>query len=234
MTFLAMLNDAKARCAVTSADLDSNFRTWLNQAQQNITTRYSWPFLEKEGTVTTASSTETYDLPTDLAFVYMVRDTTNVQKLDFITLREFFLSFPYPTATGVPRFYRLPGYSQSVATTAAVPQVSFYPIPGGTYTLKVLYYRRLSDLVADGDISPIPAEYHELLVNYACSAFFARQGDSRTVTHRDAYESMLLDLVEQYSGQPLDRQDVLHSTDDSILPNRFIRFPSTFGPQNRY
>lgn len=229
MTFGDQQTDTKIRCAISNdSSLDSSIRQWLNLAQQTITRRFIWPFLETEGTLTTTSGTETYSLASDVLFLYLMRDTTNDQKLSYISLSEFYRTVPDPSATGVPTLYRLPGNSQSTVSSNPTPQVALYPIPGGAYTIKYPYYKQLSDLSNTTDISQIPIPYHELMVDYACSIYFERQGDTRAVAHMDRFENGLKDMSGQLGALPIDRINVLGSS-DSLKGLPVVRFPSSFG-----
>lgn len=228
MTFNQILVDAKSRTAYPDGTLDVAWKNWINLAQQNICVRYLWPFLITEQTITTVNGTETYALNSDTLGIVDVRDTTNNRRLKYVDIAEFFSSVPNPTATGTPYLYRLPGNTQATSGSVPTPQISFYSIPGGAYTIKIPYFQQLPDLVKDGDISRIPSQFHELLVNYAVAKYFFREGDPRTVTANDAYESMLMDMVSQLNAQPVDRIHVLGSLDDVIRP-ALVRFPPSFG-----
>lgn len=226
-----MLIDVKARCARESdSSLDSNFRTWLNQGQNNVQTRYIWPFLEAEGTVTTVASTENYDLPTNLRYLHLVRDTSSSRILDFVSISDFYRSIPNPTATGNPYAYRLPGNTQDTSTDNPVAQIAFYPIPDAAYTLKIPYYRFLASMVNPNDTSAIPIEFHELMVHYAAKIYWSREGDARANSANDDYENMLTDMVKQYGAQPVDRMDVLGSSDGGGMPT--AQLPPSFGRLN--
>jgi hypothetical protein len=184
--------------------------------------------LQTEGTLNTVDGTETYSLAPDMSYLYLVRDVTSNGILNYITFTDFYRRYPNPTAGGAPTLFRILGNAQTASNAAPLWQISFYPIPGDVYELKYPYYRRLVDMVNNTDISAIPPEYHELMVNYAASIYFESKGDPRAVSHNDRFESGLVDMAERLSGQPVDKLQWVgqDSGDSGTFP--FLRFPSNF------
>ncbi len=227
-TFLQLFTDLKGRCSLTDdSTYDTLLKQWLNAGQKAITRRYIWPFLQTEGTITTVASTETYSLASDVSYIYLLRNITSNRILTFISFSEFYHAYPNPTGTGSPTLFRLSGNSQTAISAVPLWQVSLYPIPGDVYSIKYPYYRKLVDLSADSDISAIPDEYHELMVNYAASIYFESKGDSRAISQNDRFESGLTDMAERLSGQPVDRIEYAgQDSQGSTFP--FLRFPSSF------
>lgn len=227
MTFVQMLDDVKARCAITDSNLDGQIRQWLNLAQQNIITRYTWQFLFQEDSISTVAAQDTYSLGTDVMHIYMLRDTTNNRRISYATNLDFFKAVPNPVSTGAPYTFRIIGSRQAAVNTVASIQVVLYPIPDAVYTVYYSYYMRVNDLSASSDISLIPVQFHELLVHYACKAYYSREGDPRAVSHQDEFESMLKNMVSQLAVTPVDRIDTLgRQGSNNTL---FLPFPSHFG-----
>lgn len=227
MTLGSLLTNLKGRCGLQNdSTFDTLLRSWINDGQRNITTRFLWPFLNQSETVTTSDGTDAYQLTAD-CLVYDVRDTTNVFTLRFLPDIEFDRMYVQQTQTGVPRFYRLFGQTKVSDSTAAVPNLQLYPIPGGTYSLTVKSYKRLADMTDSAQISEVPEAYHELMIHYAANIYFSSRGDNRAVEHFDQYENKLADMVQQLGGMPTDRIDVVRSTDYMAEDTR-VRFPYNF------
>lgn len=231
MTFAQLFTNTKARCGlINDSTFDTYLKLWINDGQRNVVTRFLWPFLQQQETVTTIASTDTYNLAAD-CLVYDVRDVTNVFRLKFLKDLDFDGYFVQQTESGIPRFYRLFGQTQSSVSAAPVPNLQLYPIPAGIYSLTVKSYKRLADLSNDTDISQIPVVYHEMLVNYAANIFFSSRGDTRATEQFDMYENKLADMVAQLGGMPTDSIDVVRSTEDSD-GSPIVRMPANFGTMN--
>lgn len=231
-TFSALVTSVKNRCSIGDSTFDVAIKQNINFGQQNFSTRYMWDFLKKVETVTTASGTDTYSLAAE-CIVYDVRDTTNSLPLKFIKEMDLDKYDPLQTQTGAPYFYLTAGQSQASASAVPLQQIRLFPIPGGTYTILVRSYKRLSDLVNDTDISLIPPAFHELLVNYAANIHFSSQGDSRAQEQLDLYENGLLSAVEQLGAIPVDELLVVKSLDDTSKRGMgFVRFPAAFGMED--
>lgn len=231
MTFAQLFINTKARCGlINDPAYDIYLKLWLNDGQRNVVNRFLWPFLQQQETVTTVASTTLYNLSAD-CLVYDVRDTTNTFRLKFLKDLDFDAYFVQQLESGIPRFYRLFGQTQASTTTPPVPNLQLYPIPAGAYNLTVKSYKRLTDLVNDGDISQIPQTYHEMLINYASNIFFSSRGDVRATEQFDLYENKLSDMVVQLGGMPTDNIDVVRSLDQNE-GDTFVRFPSNFGTMN--
>lgn len=228
MTFAQMLTNVKGRCSIQQeTQFDSLIRTWLNDAQRNLSTRFLWDFLMDYQDLTTVSGTEEYVL-SQPCLVYDVTDRTNFVALRFVRQMEFDRYNPQAAAQGVSYFYRMAGQSKSGASSVALPKLQLYPVPGGTYTVRVRYYRRPADMAADTDVSEFPDVFHEGIVNYACSTYLDGRNDSRAVGKMDLYENQLMDLVAQFQAVPADEIDVLRGTDDQPSLG-IVQLPPQFG-----
>lgn len=212
----------------SSGTVRDMFKEWINEGQQDIATRYLWPFLEKStpGAITTAADDDTYSLASDVAVLYDLYDTTNYRKLRYITNADFDKLYPNPSATGAPYLYRLLGESETLK------QVVLYPIPAGAYTLRYKYYKRLSDLSEPDEESGIPSQYHRLLKWYALKMFWLKEGDSRYTTADREYENGLVSMVEELGGAPVDHFTILESVADLRDGPPVPQLPSTFERYN--
>ena len=173
------------------------------------------------------AGTEEYVL-SQPCLIYDVTDKTNFVPLRFVRQMEFDRYNPQALAQGIPYSYRMEGQSKPLSSSVAVPKLQFYPIPGGTYTVRVRYYRRPADMVADSDVSEFPDVFHEGMVNYACSIYLDGRNDTRAVGKMDLYENQLIDLVSQFEAVPADMIDVLRSSDDTPALG-IVQLPPQFG-----
>lgn len=227
MTYDQMLNNVKARCSIKNESVwDADIRQYLNDAQQEISSRYFWPFLLSEETVTTVASTATYALAAPCT-VLNVRDTANRLSLRWVDTLDFDRFFPGDTSEGAPSFYRIEGQDKDSASVSGTPSLVLYPVPAAAYTLKVREYLDLSNLNAGTDVSAVPPRFHLALVYYACSAFHESRGDARARANTDRFDAMLISMVEQLGAQPLDAVEVLRSEDERSEPS-LLRYPPSY------
>lgn len=132
---------------------------FINDAQREILNSRRWVFMEREGSVTTTSgSTSLTSVPTTMQAPISMRvysPTGNAIILPYVEYEDFDVELPNPTVAG------------STAPSAwyvfdLVPYV--YPTANGTYTLKLKYIKKPTELSNDTDVPEIPEEFSELLV----------------------------------------------------------------------
>lgn len=227
MNYLQLLNNVKARCSINQeSQFDADIRMFLNDGQREISSRYTWRFLQAEETITTVAGTADYALANS-CLVMNVRDTTNGVSLNPLDTLDFDRYYPLQTATGVARYYRLFGEDQADGSSGGTPVISFYPVPGGTYVLKVREYLDIPDMSADTDVSPIPVRYHGALVHYAAAAHFSSRGDARSAEHEARFENALASMAEQLAAEPADMIHVLRSENTRHDP-RLLQYSASY------
>ena len=155
-----LVNDAKNRII-----------DYINEAIQELNIMTNWDILKDQGTITLATSTDTYTLASDAdvtrivgerfyidsddAFVYKVRNDQLFQK-------EVILN-----NTGLPLVY-VPWRKNS----SQVDQIKVDPVPTSSENGKTMtywYHRELSDLSADSDTTPM----QETIIRHIAKAKYA-------------------------------------------------------------
>lgn len=141
-----------------SAAQSTSIQRWVNDAYASLWNTDEWIF--KYGRVSnltvTAGSTTLSGLPTDFGICLgLWRD--DGLPLSYRAPRDFFNIYAGSTTAGSPQFFTI--VNQAI-TVEPIPDTSV-----STYSM--VYEKRLTPLVADGDIPAIPSMHHYLLVTGA-------------------------------------------------------------------
>ena len=135
-------------------DLTAHAQDEIKTSIAHYEKRRFW-FVEGRATASTTSGTEYYALPTD----FLDEDIISIQvnnwtypliKRTWGTIEDWFVQSN--TFLGYPTDFAL--YQE---------QIRLYPIPNGTYTLTISYYKQLDSLSADGDTNAWMVEGEELI-----------------------------------------------------------------------
>lgn len=180
----------------TSAAGLVRIKRYINWGQQDLASRKNGEFLRDSSTLSLAAGTEEYALPATVDKLFALRDTTNnkyITRIDYKTLIE---NYPDPSeTTGLPQYW----YNTGLDATGNV-KIKFYPVPDSVATINYDYYKRLTDLSADGSTPIIPARYHQLLVDFALWHWFEKEQDPQANYYATKYENgiekMLADVPE--------------------------------------
>lgn len=161
MTFQQMLSDLRSRIGDLAPDkyTDAELKSWLNLGQQNVAFRLdniSSVWFGKTSEIPLVAGTSEYDLPVDVRKIMRVTiNNVQAQPVDVTKLGALATNVHYTPSATQP-FYHQWG-----------KKITVFPTPTAAGTAKLWYFKRLSDLVNDGDVSEIPMEYHSLVVLYA-------------------------------------------------------------------
>jgi len=128
--------------------LNAGYLDWVCQA-------YDWPFLQMPPIViATGIGVSNVVLPSDVGHIMTVKNLDNGQKLSAMERTEFERVVNDPTEGGLPIYYVMTGLD--VVTVWRVPNI---PV-----NLRVVYARKLPELVNAGDVPLIPASLHYAIV----------------------------------------------------------------------
>lgn len=152
---------------VLSFQFSENYREltkrWLNTAQRKVVQQSEFRTQEEAKAFTTTASDGTLELPADFCRWIDFYDTglnwplTPLEKAEYDALEA---------SRGRPSAYTVVG-----------DQITLWPTPDAAYPLSLRYWRLPQDMVADGDEPEIPAQYHEVLVDYALMKCYRREND---------------------------------------------------------
>lgn len=144
----------------------------LNAALQEYATEADWPWLQSEVTVTSASGTATYALPTRYARTLYVIDSSGQYELEYRPPRPL---ATYEGETDRPRFY-----------SGLVGTLKLVPTPNGVYSYRHGYVVSEAEFSADGDVALLPDAYADWLVTIAARKVAVRRKDPELKSMLDA------------------------------------------------
>lgn len=137
-----LLTQVKDLCLLSSSDTsqDTALIRHMNQVQQQIyLARGSWRDLQASTTISTVASTAYVAVPSDMALLYTIRQTSSSPygKLAYLDPQRFHEVVPQPTmySEGKPTYYSWWG-----------DRLYLYPIPDAVYTLTAYYYKRPTNM----------------------------------------------------------------------------------------
>lgn len=256
----------------------------INEVNQAIISMKDWRFLDKERTVASVASQQSYQLPVDygrlLGFWVVVGGVTyyptevndmeywqslNSTSVSSNTTSHFYIIedaiylYPIPSSTAVTLhlFYKQKAKIMSASdyTTGTLSSTvnsrtvtgsgttwtsamagryidiagRFYEISTASSTSITLVKYALDTTSAAtytlGDISPIPSDFHDLLLLGSIASYYDFKGDKNT--YRTEYEKRLLMLKNQYGGGQKTSTQVLRRVNRSRVslnnPNDYPR-----------
>lgn len=123
---------------------------------------------------------------------------------------DFLLPLYFETGT-------VTNYIMSVPNSSGTQQFSLFRSPDSVINLMVRGYKALSDLSADGDLSLIPVQWHDALINIGAFYGFTGLDDTRAKLELDAGELRILDMKNNYAHDP-GRHRVMASADNQTSP----------------
>lgn len=148
------------------------------------------------------------------------------------TTKEYFQSFnPGFLSTGTPRLYCTAGID-SVAGTGT-PQFVLWPCADAVINLRIDYFTVATDMVADADISVIPAKWHTtLLIEGAKAQAFSFLDDSRKNDSINLFNVMIEEMKTEYDNS-LHRHRVMTASDNQPVGGNLGYMPLPFNyPRN--
>jgi len=135
---------------------------------------------------------------------------------------DFFLPLYYDA--GVPYYYIM-----SSPTSTGTPQFSFISSPSSVINIMIRGVKVLTDMSADSDISIIPAQWHDAIINIAAFYGFQSLDDDRSSSELQVGESRISDMAKVYSHD-LGRHRVMQPIDNDSNFGLQWALPSNFGP----
>lgn len=185
MTFLQMQQEVArhARMQMDNSNHISNLKFWINRAQEDVQGAHSWWFLSYEFELSFVEGQRVYPFPdTD-----MDATTADLESIDVESMRTKSspIGFVWPSqldqnnrswtdsslaGTGSPEWW-----------TTVRERIVFSHFPSATFVTNnpKAYFRgwaRMPDLVNDGDISLVPKQFRNVIVQGAKWRAYERQG----------------------------------------------------------
>ncbi len=175
-------------------------------------------FRVRSTTITTASGTAAYALPTDFASPqrFLLKLQNSDVSVDKWTDQEWYLR-DTTVANGQPTNYRI-----IYDSTTKKYQIEFYPTPDGVYSFVFPYYAMAPTLVA-GDALPLPANFVDAVEALAyLKAYLEYNRDgmfSGRIKQAQASASRILSglLGQDRASTTQENPDVYRDADDTYL-----------------
>lgn len=166
-----------------------------------------------------------YSLPSDTYAVASLRQADSPVKLRWMSYQYLDQIDPANDSTDDPYAYIPMGMDPN-----GYPQVMFYPPEESATVFNLRYYRQLTDLSADGDVSLIPAADHEILIYGALARGFEYLDDDQNEQkNMMKYERRLKKMKNRYLSGP-DQAIVIGSNQFPVTGDidlRFLQLPVT-------
>lgn len=145
------------------------------------------------------------------------------------TTPEYFQSFnPGFLSSGTPRLYCIAGLDSS-----GYPQFRLWPLPDAVINLRIDYLKVATDLVADADVSVIPAKWHTtVLLEGAKAQAFSFLDDTRYSNSVTLFNNMIEEMKVEYDIG-LHRHRVMTAIDNQPMGGNLGYMPLPFNyPRN--
>jgi hypothetical protein len=204
MTFLEMQQEVArdARMQMDNATHVANIKFWLNRGQEDVGAAHSWWFLSHEFEQTLTAADRSYAFPNtdvdsataDLESIDIESMRTSASPLTFVWPSQLDRDDPNWTdsalaGTGSPRWWTVVRETIMLSHFPSTTFVTSYP---------KLYFRgfvRMADLSANTDVSVIPLQYHQVMVQGAKWRAYERQGVDDWRVARELFKDMLNDMI---------------------------------------
>lgn len=160
---------------------------WDDEGDVNVTTT----------AITTTGGTQEYNLPVDFLYTKqgMVYDSSDHTELYLVDYGDSYYRGSTTQTEEPTNFYIIGSYSKTTSgatTTTTYAKIGFFPTPDSAYTYTVRYIPISPPLLtADADVSPVPGNFHDLVVLDAAKHI--------------AHECGLIDLMAAWMPEYVDR-----------------------------
>jgi hypothetical protein len=178
----------------------TEIKSYINDAQNDVFNEYRLPFMQAVQLYTLVSGdsdiTNGVGLPTNYVQALNLTLTSTGQEtvLPYRDIREIDELYPDPddttvNPTGPPAMWYY--YADTIKV---------YPVPNTAYTVSLQYYKKPTELSADGDVPELPPEFQELLVlGAAYRVLQVKDNYDQAGVLQNKYDEILQKLVVKFS-----------------------------------
>lgn len=169
------------------ADALAGFKEDINIAMQEIASLRDWYELEKKDTLLITAGTDTYamtstvggnddyDIVRQILIISPTSDESVVQYIDKEKLRGMD-QVASNSGTGQPLYWY---YNEpTIASGNETRNITFWPVPDGSYTAQISYKRVPSDMSSGTNRPFFDKKFHHILADYAIWQYCLREPDS--------------------------------------------------------
>lgn len=179
---------------------------WINDTQTEICNKANFWFMRATTTLSLSASDTTTSLPSDFkdddsAWIVETDGWTELDMIDYHIYRRKFDD----STTGEPTHYVLGGSGN----------ILFRPVPDDSYTIRLDYWKYLTDLAASGSSNTLLNQYPDVLETGATYRGYRYLGELEdAATWKALYEQKLKDLVIANAERELPDEMVLNFRPD--------------------
>lgn len=164
----------------------------INDAYREICSKHDWYFLYKEANFSLVKDQITaHTLPDDVLELYGITIPSLEVRLGETSLDLFNRMLPgrySDQESGQPYSY----VKGPVASNGAL-QVYIWPSPTDNYTANITYKARVTNLSGDTDVTLIPPEFQDVLINYATAKACIKKGSDNSNEEAKMYFDLYQD-----------------------------------------
>ena len=141
-----------------------------------------------------------YSLPSDVGTILTVRSHSSPKRMAKMDPGTLDVIDPANSTVGEP--YR---YMEFGVDGSGYRQLLFHPVPTSAKVIHIRYYKVLSDLSGDSDVSDIPVDFHEALIWGACWRGHLFLDDPQSAAAaRAQYDDIIRTMRRRYLTSPDD------------------------------
>jgi len=232
-TFIQMQDQIAQTTQRTTAALaqkpnQADIKRFINDAYIAICSERDWWFMFNIATFSTVLGQQTpYVMPDTVMQVFYMTIPANQQKLKFATFGKWLVNYPGRyTNVGNTRPW---AYIEGPEASNNALQYYIFPAAdsnnGNNYTVEYGYKTRITLLSADSDISVIPPEFSQCIVNRALEAIFRELNDERWEIYFDNKDDKSNDATRRMNAMWLKHEqfnDYVATFRNIELENAFV------------
>ena len=209
-------DEIAARLNEIESDNTDIYTNWINLGLRDIA--YSFPdapFLQTSANFALTAGTRIYsNLVVSAEKINSVTLPQTQTKLLYLPPEQFDIWAPSASQGGTPTVYTIRGLASNGTW-------EFYPVPGSSYTVFVMYDKSIGTVSAAADVPAIPTKYFDLLATF---------GERMGLRRQKQYElSMLVEKDYEIMKQRM-KEDLMRMSDQMPRVKSVREFVRAQGP----
>ena len=203
---------------IRNVTISAKITRWLNMVTVDLATEFVFQCLHKYASKTTAEGIPDIVLEADYLWLKTIEIPVNNVKLwpeDEQRLAEVYPS--YRTTKGSISHYYFSGTNM----------IGLWQVPSSSVSVTYSYQKRPIRLVGSEDVSELPPEWHNLIVQKAITKGYAYEKNIEQMTKSQELEIQLIKKLGRLVYRRLDATTVMGQPGRGSKPPR-VRFPSNY------
>lgn len=186
--------DEESTGFISNTEIDRSINQGMNFIYGKIVQRFENYFIVRGtalngGLITTVVGQQAYSLPSTMQKLLRVehRPATSIDDNEWRRLENQNIN-----NDAVNDYYPVrPGYAPYFGYFIAGDTINLRPVPKDSFSIRIWFIPRVTQLVDDTDVAGIPSEYHELIAEYAACQCLRKSGEG---IFRENFEMFQLEL----------------------------------------